>query len=166
MSKSALAITEEHADLADSTIGQLNRLNSRAAARATLENGAAHPSEIWSAGKDLGWNGLALAEEHGGSGFGLAELAVVLEAHGLLLATTMRVPGRGPSHNSRSQRISVALAYRFSLSISRQRIAIAFKSFGVSGTSSMGGETFSRVRLYSEAMDVSALYGVSPVSSS
>ena len=79
MSKSALAITEEHTDLADSAIGQLNRLNSRAAARATLENGSAHPSEIWSAGKDLGWNGLAIAEEHGGSGFGLAELARVAE---------------------------------------------------------------------------------------
>ncbi len=82
MSKSALAITEEHTDLADSAFGQLNRLNSRAAARATLENGSAHPSEVWSAGSDLGWNGLAIAEEHGGSGFGLAELAVVLEAQG------------------------------------------------------------------------------------
>ena len=82
MSKSALAITEEHTDLADSVIGQLNRLNSRAAARATLEKGPAHPSEIWSAGKDLGWNGLAIAEEYGGSGFGLAELAVVLEVQG------------------------------------------------------------------------------------
>ena len=82
MSKSALAITEEHTDLADSVIGQLNRLNSRAAARATLEKGSAHPSEIWSAGKDLGWNGLAIAEEYGGSGFGLAELAVVLEVQG------------------------------------------------------------------------------------
>jgi alkylation response protein AidB-like acyl-CoA dehydrogenase len=82
VSKSALAITEEHNDLADAAIGQLNRLNSRAAARATLEGGSAHPAEIWSAGKDLGWNGLAIAEEHGGSGFGLAELAVVLEAQG------------------------------------------------------------------------------------
>ena len=82
MSKSALAITEEHNDLADAAIGQLNRLNSRAAARATLEGGSAHPAEIWSAGKDLGWNGLAIAEEHGGSGFGLAELAVVLEVQG------------------------------------------------------------------------------------
>ena len=82
MSKSALAITEEHTDLADSVIGQLNRLNSRAAARATLEKGSAPPSEIWSAGKDLGWNGLAIAEEYGGSGFGLAELAVVLEVQG------------------------------------------------------------------------------------
>ncbi|MGX9789166.1 acyl-CoA dehydrogenase [Mycobacterium sp. MMS18-G62] len=82
MSKSALAITEEHNDLADAAFGQLNRLNSRAAARATLEDGSTHPAEIWSAGKDLGWNGLAIAEEHGGSGFGLAELAVVLEAQG------------------------------------------------------------------------------------
>jgi len=82
VSKSALAITEEHTDLADSVIGQLNRLNSRAAARATLEKGSAPPSEIWSAGKDLGWNGLAIAEEYGGSGFGLAELAVVLEVQG------------------------------------------------------------------------------------
>ncbi len=82
MSKSALAITEEHNDLADAVFGQLDRLNSRAAARATLEKRATHPSEIWSAGKDLGWNGLAIAEGHGGSGFGLAELAVVLEAQG------------------------------------------------------------------------------------
>lgn len=82
MSKSALAITEEHNDLADAAFGQLNRLNSRAAARATLEGGSAHSTEIWAAGRDLGWNGLAIAEEHGGSGFGLAELAVVLEAQG------------------------------------------------------------------------------------
>jgi alkylation response protein AidB-like acyl-CoA dehydrogenase len=86
VSKSALAITEEHNDLAESAFGQLNRLDSRAAARETLENGSAHPSAIWSAGKDLGWNGLAIAEEHGGSGFGLAELAVVLEALGRELA--------------------------------------------------------------------------------
>ncbi len=82
MSKSALAITEEHTDLADAAFGQLNRLNSRAAARATLEDGSSHPAEIWSAAADLGWTGLAIAEEHGGSGFGLAELAVVLEAQG------------------------------------------------------------------------------------
>lgn len=82
MSKSALAITEEHTDLADSTFGQLNRVNSRAAARATLEGGSAHPEPIWSAAAELGWTGLAIAEEYGGSGFGLAELAVVLEAQG------------------------------------------------------------------------------------
>ena len=82
MSKSALAITEEHKDLAEAAMGQLSRLNSRAAARATLDDGSAHPADIWSAATELGWNGLAIAEEHGGSGFGLAELAVVLEAQG------------------------------------------------------------------------------------
>ncbi|BBY80909.1 acyl-CoA dehydrogenase [Mycolicibacterium pulveris] len=82
MSRSALAITEEHTDLADSAFGQLNRLNSRATARATLEDGPSHPADVWSAAAEIGWLGLAIAEEHGGSGFGLAELAVVLEAQG------------------------------------------------------------------------------------
>lgn len=82
VSKSALAITEEHTDLADAAFGQLNRVNSRAAARSTLEGASSHPAEIWSAAADLGWTGLAVAEEHGGSGFGLAELAVVLETQG------------------------------------------------------------------------------------
>jgi alkylation response protein AidB-like acyl-CoA dehydrogenase len=63
-------------------VGQLHRLNSRSAARATLEEGSARPADVWSAATELGWVGLAIAEEHGGSGFGLAELAVVLEAQG------------------------------------------------------------------------------------
>ena len=82
MSKSALAITDEHSDLADAATGQLTRLSTRAAARATLEGGSAHPDDVWKAAGDLGWLGLALSEEHGGSGFGLSELAVVLEAQG------------------------------------------------------------------------------------
>jgi alkylation response protein AidB-like acyl-CoA dehydrogenase len=79
---SALAITDEHRDLADSAHGQLTRVDSRAAARATLEGGSAHPADIWKASAALGWNGLAIAEDHGGSGFGLSELAIVLEAQG------------------------------------------------------------------------------------
>ncbi|MGW0162300.1 acyl-CoA dehydrogenase [Mycobacterium sp. NPDC003323] len=86
MSKSALAITEEHTDLAAAVIGQLQRLDSRAAARATLTDPGVHPGAIWTAGAELGWNGLAIAEEFGGSGFGLAELAVVAEITGRELA--------------------------------------------------------------------------------
>jgi alkylation response protein AidB-like acyl-CoA dehydrogenase len=82
VSSSALAITNEHTDLADAVIGQLRRLNSRGSARATLADGPAHPADIWSAAAELGWNGLAISEEYGGSGFGLAELAVVLEVQG------------------------------------------------------------------------------------
>jgi len=82
MSKSALAITEEHQDLAAAAIGRLQRSGSRAAARATLDDPGSYPREIWSAGAELGWNGLAIAEEFGGSGFGLAELAIIAEITG------------------------------------------------------------------------------------
>ena len=82
MSKSALAITDEHQDLADAATGQLTRLSTKAGARATLEGGSSHPADVWKAAAQLGWLGLAIAEEHGGSGFGLSELAIVLEAQG------------------------------------------------------------------------------------
>lgn len=82
MGTSALAITDEHNDLADSATGLLHRLGSRAAARATLEGGPSHPAGFWTAAADLGWQGLAIPEAYGGSGFGLPELAVVLEAQG------------------------------------------------------------------------------------
>jgi alkylation response protein AidB-like acyl-CoA dehydrogenase len=79
---SALAITDDHRDLAEAANGQLNRLNSRAAARATLDAGSNHPADLWSAAADVGWQGLAVAEDYGGSGVGLSELVVVLEAQG------------------------------------------------------------------------------------
>ena len=85
MGTSALAITDDHRDLADAANGQLRRLKSLAAARATLDpdaTDATHPADVWAAAVAVGWHGLAIAEEHGGSGFGLAELVVVLEAHG------------------------------------------------------------------------------------
>jgi len=82
VTKSALAITEEHIDLANAVFGRLNRLDSRAAARATLEQGSSHPPQVWQAATEQGWTGLAVSEQYGGSGFGLAELAVVLEAQG------------------------------------------------------------------------------------
>ncbi|MDX1877583.1 acyl-CoA dehydrogenase [Mycolicibacterium sp. 141076] len=82
MGTSALAITDDHNDLADSAAGLLHRLGSRAAARATLEGGPSHPAGFWTAAADLGWQGLAIPEAYGGSGFGLPELAVVLEVQG------------------------------------------------------------------------------------
>ncbi len=82
VSASRLAITDEHQDLAEAAIGQLTRLGTLAKARASLEGGSTHPSDIWSAATDLGWTGLAIGEDSGGSGFGLAELAVVLESQG------------------------------------------------------------------------------------
>ncbi|MGB8407512.1 MAG: acyl-CoA dehydrogenase family protein, partial [Mycobacterium sp.] len=82
MGTSALAITDEHRDLADAAVGLLHRAGSRAAARATLDGAPAHPEKLWTAAAELGWQGLAVPEQYGGSGFGLPELAVVLEAQG------------------------------------------------------------------------------------
>ncbi|MDG4663038.1 acyl-CoA dehydrogenase [Mycobacterium sp. 236(2023)] len=85
-STSNLAITDDHQDLAEAVSGQLKRLHALTKARATLDGGSTHPADIWSAATELGWTGLAIAEEHGGSGFGLAELAVVTECLGRQLA--------------------------------------------------------------------------------
>ncbi|BBY18374.1 acyl-CoA dehydrogenase [Mycolicibacterium litorale] len=82
MRGTALAITDDHTALADSVLGRLERSGSRAAARATLSDGPAHPPELWRAAADLGLPGLAVAEQFGGAGFGLSELAIVLEAQG------------------------------------------------------------------------------------
>lgn len=86
MTDSTLAITDEHRELAAAAAGQLTRLKTRAAARATLDSEQSHPAEIWAACAQLGWNGLAISEDHGGSGFGLSELAIVLEVQGSHLA--------------------------------------------------------------------------------
>ncbi|WNG87969.1 acyl-CoA dehydrogenase [Mycobacterium sp. ITM-2016-00317] len=90
MSKTApasrLAITDDHQDLAAAVSGQLARLQTPAKARATLDGGDPGPADIWSAATELGWTGLALPEDVGGSGFGLAELAVVVECLGCRLA--------------------------------------------------------------------------------
>ncbi|MCV7056008.1 acyl-CoA dehydrogenase [Mycolicibacterium gilvum] len=89
-SASKLAITDDHQDLAAAVSGQLDRLKALVLARATLDaadtDGASNPSDLWSAATGLGWTGLALAEDVGGSGFGLAELAVVVECLGHQLA--------------------------------------------------------------------------------
>jgi alkylation response protein AidB-like acyl-CoA dehydrogenase len=83
VSPSRLAISEEHHDLAAAALGALTRGASRAAARDTHDTGAsARWRNLFRQAAELGWNGLAIAEEYGGSGFGLAELAIVLEAQG------------------------------------------------------------------------------------
>ncbi|KWX66770.1 acyl-CoA dehydrogenase [Mycobacterium sp. NAZ190054] len=86
MTASNLAITDDHQDLAAAVSGQLIRLQAPAKARATLDGGDPHPADIWSAATELGWTGLALPEEFGGSGFGLEELSVVAECQGRHLA--------------------------------------------------------------------------------
>ena len=72
------ALTEDHVDLASVARDLLANRGARAAARELLD--ATHDSlpSYWTDIAELGWLGLHLPEEHGGQGFGLDELAVVL----------------------------------------------------------------------------------------
>jgi alkylation response protein AidB-like acyl-CoA dehydrogenase len=76
-----LAISDDHKALADVVRAFAESNGLRALTRSALEAGA-DPRSAWKQIAELGWLALHLPEEHGGSGFGLAELAVVAEGLG------------------------------------------------------------------------------------
>jgi hypothetical protein len=90
-----LAITDDHRYLADVVRTFVANHGGRTAARATLDDPAAATPPFWKEIQGLGWLGLHLPEEHGGEGFGIPELAVVLAelgravVPGPLLATAL-----------------------------------------------------------------------------
>ena len=55
----------------------------RAAAEARVDDAA-----LWAELRELGWPGIAVAEEHGGQGLGAVELAILLEELGYAVAAT------------------------------------------------------------------------------
>jgi 3-oxochol-4-en-24-oyl-CoA dehydrogenase len=83
-----IAITEEHRALAGTTSDFLAKRNAIEATRALLEAGTAaqSPPAFWRELADLGWLGLHVPEQYGGSGYGLEELAIVAEQMGRALA--------------------------------------------------------------------------------
>jgi 3-oxochol-4-en-24-oyl-CoA dehydrogenase len=82
----SIAISEEHRALAQTVAGLLTKHQSRAAARNMLGTQADALPAFWSELGSLGLLGLHVPEEHGGSGFGLAETLVVAEQMGRQLA--------------------------------------------------------------------------------
>jgi alkylation response protein AidB-like acyl-CoA dehydrogenase len=89
----ALPITDEHRELGRVVRDFAGRYELLSRARATLAvppaelpGPAAGPDSWLVAAADLGWLGLHLPAELGGSGFGLAELAVVLDELGAAVA--------------------------------------------------------------------------------
>ena len=79
----ALAITDEHAELAGVVRSFAADQEVRAAARRALDSRqGGDPGPLWKRLGELGWAGLHLPSECGGSGYGLAELAVVAEGLG------------------------------------------------------------------------------------
>lgn len=82
----SLAITEDHRALAEVARSFLADRGGRAPARAQLEAESERLPDFWKELAGLGWLGLHLPEELGGEGYGLPELAVVVEALGEVVA--------------------------------------------------------------------------------
>ncbi len=78
----AIGLTEEHEALAESVRGFAERNIPATAVRAVLDADAEARPGFWPALAEQGLLGLHLDEEHGGQGFGLLELSVVLEELG------------------------------------------------------------------------------------
>ncbi|MCW2622912.1 MAG: Isovaleryl-CoA dehydrogenase 1, partial [Frankiales bacterium] len=79
----ALALSDEHVALADVVRTFVRDQQVRAAARTATESTEVALPAFWAPLVEQGWLGLHLPEEHGGHGYGLPELAIVLEGLGL-----------------------------------------------------------------------------------
>jgi alkylation response protein AidB-like acyl-CoA dehydrogenase len=88
----SIAITDEHRALAQTVSDFLDKNGARAAARALLTADNEELPAFWRELGQLGWLGLHLPEEHGGSGFGLPELVIVAEEMGRAVAPGPFVP--------------------------------------------------------------------------
>lgn len=88
----SLSVTEEHDDLRRAVSRWADTHCPPAVPRAALEAAPGELGGVWKELADQGWLGLHVAEEHGGQGFGLLELAVVLEELGAALAPGPLLP--------------------------------------------------------------------------
>jgi alkylation response protein AidB-like acyl-CoA dehydrogenase len=75
----SIAITEDHRSLAETVSSFADKRDLRGAARARLGSSADVLPEFWAEFAELGWLGLHLPEDVGGSGYGIDELVVVVE---------------------------------------------------------------------------------------
>ncbi|ORA77698.1 acyl-CoA dehydrogenase [Mycolicibacter kumamotonensis] len=87
-----IAVTDDHRELAEVARGFLTAQKARAAARALLDAPDEGRPPFWDELPALGWLGLHIGEEYGGSGFGLPELVVVIEELGRAVAPGPFVP--------------------------------------------------------------------------
>ena len=87
-----IALTDDHRELAEVARAFLTSQKARAAARSLLDSPEESRPTFWPDVVELGWLGLHIDEEHGGSGFGLPELVVVVEELGRAVAPGPFVP--------------------------------------------------------------------------
>ncbi|MEE3330401.1 MAG: acyl-CoA dehydrogenase [Myxococcota bacterium] len=82
----SIALTEEHQELARVARAFLASHDARGESRGLLEEPAERLPTFWKEMADLGWMGLHIDESHGGQGFGLEELSIVIEELGFAMA--------------------------------------------------------------------------------
>lgn len=87
-----IALTDDHRELAEVARAFLTSQKARPAARALLDSPDETRPTFWPDIVELGWLGLHVDEEHGGSGYGLPELVVVIEELGRAVAPGPFVP--------------------------------------------------------------------------
>ncbi len=73
---------EERDELRSTARSLLSRQSSPAAVRAVVGSEWGFDADLWATMVELGWTGIHVAEEHGGAGCGLGDLAVVLHELG------------------------------------------------------------------------------------
>jgi 3-oxochol-4-en-24-oyl-CoA dehydrogenase len=88
-----IGITDDHRALHDTVRRWADSLCPPAVTRARLDAADDALPPFWPDLVDMGWIGLAVPEAHGGEGFGLAELVVVLEELGRRCAPGPFLPG-------------------------------------------------------------------------
>ena len=88
----SIAITEDHRLLAATAADLLAKHDALSSARALLDGADETLPAFWDDLAALGWLGLHVPEEHGGSGFGIEELAIVVEQLGRTLTPGPFVP--------------------------------------------------------------------------
>ncbi|WP_156688416.1 acyl-CoA dehydrogenase [Mycobacterium sp. Marseille-P9652] len=87
-----IALTDDHRELAEVARSFLTSQKARWAARSLLDAPDEGRPGFWQNLVELGWLGLHIEEEHGGSGYGLPELVVVIEELGRAVAPGPFVP--------------------------------------------------------------------------
>jgi 3-oxochol-4-en-24-oyl-CoA dehydrogenase len=87
-----IALTDDHRELAEVARGFLTSQKARAAARSLLDAPEEARPGFWQGMAEMGWLGLHVDEEYGGSGYGLPELVVVIEELGRAVAPGPFVP--------------------------------------------------------------------------
>ncbi|MFI5045656.1 MAG: acyl-CoA dehydrogenase [Acidimicrobiia bacterium] len=87
-----IALSEDHRTLAEVVADFSVKHELLSAARALLEAPEGAAPEVWGDLADMGWLGLHLPEESGGSGFGIEELVVVVGELGRVVAPGPFVP--------------------------------------------------------------------------